>query len=56
MLAEILPAIMLAGAALVIPIFLLRAMRRRQEYCGENPGTCFWCTRDCDHFSLNKTS
>lgn len=54
MFADLLPVLFVAGVAVLIPLLLLRALGRRRENCGDPPGNCFWCDRECDYYRLKK--
>lgn len=54
MFADLLPALVLIGIALSIPLFALRAMRKREQYCSKKLRHCFWCGQDCDYYRLDK--
>ncbi len=54
MFAQLLPVIVLAGAALLIPLFILMATKEREGYCGGDLRHCFWCGRDCEYYRLDK--
>lgn len=56
MFTELLLASVFVGIALVIPFFALRAMRKREKYCGADLKHCFWCGKDCDYYRLDKVS
>jgi hypothetical protein len=52
MLADLLPVLVLAGIALVIPLGMLVAAKKRQEYCGQRLKHCFWCGEPCTYYKL----
>jgi len=52
MVADLLPVLMLAGAALLIPVVVLAAARKREQYCGEKLKNCFWCGEQCTFYKL----
>lgn len=56
MFTDLLPALVLVGAAFLILFFALRAMRKRERYCGDNLKHCFWCGEDCEYYRLDKVS
>jgi hypothetical protein len=52
MFMDILPILGLALIMVALPVVMLRALRSRTGYCGEDPKQCFNCNRDCEYFHL----
>ena len=53
MFIDLLPVIAILFVALLIPTAMLRATRRRENYCGRNPKNCFWCgEKECELYRL----
>ena len=53
MFTDILPVLALLGALCLVPLFLLQAVERREDYCGKIK-PCFWCDKDCSFHRLVK--
>ena len=54
MSTEILTAL-IVGAALLIPIVLVLGMAmERTKHCGEDFRSCFFCSKDCTLYNLDK--
>ncbi len=47
------PMLAFAGALILLPTAILRAIRKREQYCGKGPDPCFWCRRKCDYYNLH---
>ena len=56
MIANLLPVLALAGTALLIPLALLVATKKRQQHCGQKLKHCFWCGENCTYYKLEKES
>lgn len=41
-----------AGLVL-LPAAMLRAIGKRQDYCGKSPNPCFWCSKRCQYYNLH---
>jgi hypothetical protein len=52
MLADLLPVLVLAGTALLLPCAILAAAKKREEYCGDKLKNCFWCGAPCTYYKL----
>ncbi|HJP29945.1 MAG: hypothetical protein QF689_18395 [Candidatus Latescibacteria bacterium] len=47
------PVLFFGVAAVVLPSLVLRAIRKRQSYCGQRPDPCIWCRKQCDYYDLS---
>lgn len=54
MFADLLPVLVLAGTALLIPLVVLAAAKKREEYCGDKLKNCFWCGEQCTYYKLEE--
>lgn len=54
MLADLLPIFMLAAALLVPIAIIAHVSQKRQDYCGAEYRSCFWCGKNCTFHALNK--
>ena len=52
MFADLLPVLVLAGIALLIPFLVLVATKKREHYCGDKLKHCFWCGEQCTYYKL----
>jgi len=56
MLADLLPLFFLAAAFLIPVAIVIRVSQNREEYCGEEYRSCFWCGKNCTFHALNKVA
>jgi hypothetical protein len=54
MIADLLPVLVFAGVALLLPMTVLAAAKKREEYCGDKLKNCFWCGEPCAYYQLQK--
>ena len=52
MFADLLPVLVLAGIALLLPFAILAATKKREHYCGDKLRHCFWCGEQCTYYKL----
>lgn len=52
MFADLLPVLVLAGTALLIPLVVLAATKKRERFCGDKLRHCFWCGEQCTYYQL----
>ena len=52
MFANLLPVLVLAGIALLIPLVVLVATKKRERHCGDKLKHCFWCGEQCTYYQL----
>jgi hypothetical protein len=52
MLTDLLPILALAGLALLLPLVILAAAKKRQRHCGDKLKHCFWCGEQCTYYQL----
>lgn len=54
MFASLLPVLALAGTALLVPLVILAAAKKRERYCGDRLRHCFWCGAPCTYYKLEE--
>ena len=47
--------LVLSLALILLPALLLRAIHKREAYCGKGAAPCFLCHRQCEYYNLRGT-
>ena len=52
-MADILPLLLTILAAFLVIVGIMRATKKREEYCGEDPKNCLRCgEEECEKYDL----
>lgn len=50
-----LPILGFVAGLVLLPVAMLRAIQKRQNYCGKGADPCFWCEKRCQYYNLRGT-